>query len=182
MNLWHDISAGDNAPREINTIIETPKGSHNKYEIDKENGLIALDRANYSDAPYPVDYGFVPQTYWHDDDALDVMILSTYPIAVGVLVPVRPIAVMKMTDDGDSDDKIIGVPLTDRRWEDVQSLADVNKHTLRTIRHFFETYKILKSGDGEAETGVTVHGFKEKDDAIDAINESLQLYKEKFNN
>ncbi|MEX0930496.1 MAG: inorganic diphosphatase, partial [Candidatus Paceibacterota bacterium] len=173
--------AGQKGPcKKCKTIIEIPKGSHNKYEIDKESGLIALDRANYSDAPYPADYGFVPQTYWHDDDALDVMVLSTYPIAVGVLVPVRPIGIMEMTDEGDNDAKIIGVPVKDRRWEDVQELKDINKHTLRTIRHFFETYKILKTGDGETETGITVHGFKEKSDAIKAIEEGLKLYNDKF--
>ncbi|MEX0672818.1 MAG: inorganic diphosphatase [Candidatus Paceibacterota bacterium] len=179
MNLWHDISLGDNTPDEINVIIEVPKGSHNKYEIDKETGLIALDRANYSDAPYPVDYGFCPQTLWHDDDALDVMVLSTYPIAVGVLVPVRPIGIMEMTDEGDNDAKIIGVPVKDRRWEDVQGLEDVNKHSLRTIQHFFETYKVLKS-DKDESGKVTVDGFKGKSDAIKAIDESIKLYKDTF--
>jgi inorganic pyrophosphatase len=78
MNLWHDIEPGE--ADAMNVIIETPKGSHNKYEIDKKTGLIKLDRANYNSAPYPFDYGFVPQTYWEDGDALDVMVLSTFPL------------------------------------------------------------------------------------------------------
>ena len=83
MNLWHDVSIGKNVPDEFNCIVEIPKNSHNKYEIDKETGLIALDRANYNAAPYPFDYAFIPQTLWEDGDALDVIILSTYPLAVG---------------------------------------------------------------------------------------------------
>jgi inorganic pyrophosphatase len=86
MNLWHDISRGENAPEELNVIIEIPKGSSNKYEIDKETGMIALDRANYSSAAYPFDYGFVPQTLWHDGDALDVIVLTTFPLNPGILV------------------------------------------------------------------------------------------------
>ena len=86
MNLWHDIPLGDNAPEEINVIIEIPKGSNNKYEIDKKTGLIKLDRANYSSAAFPYDYGFAPQTLWEDGDALDVIVLTTYPLQTGILV------------------------------------------------------------------------------------------------
>src|SRR6185436_16512750 len=111
MNLWHDIPLGDDAPNEINVIIEIPKGSPNKYEIDKETGLIKLDRANYSAAPYPVDYGFAPQTLWDDGDALDVIVLSTFPLAPGILVNARPVAIMEMIDGGDSDYKVIAVPV-----------------------------------------------------------------------
>src|SRR5438132_4835881 len=102
MNLWHDISIGKNAPEEVNCIIEIPKGSHNKYEIDKATGLIKLDRANYNATPYPYDYGFAPQTYWDDGDALDVIVLATYPLFPGCLVSVRPVALVKMTDTGES--------------------------------------------------------------------------------
>ena len=126
MNLWHDITIGKNAPEEFNCIIEISKGSHNKYEIDKETGMIKLDRANYGPAAYPFDYGFVPQTLWEDGDALDVVLLSTYPIAPGILVTVRPVAIMEMTDTEESDNKIIAVPVDDLRWEDVQDLNDLN--------------------------------------------------------
>ena len=177
MNLWHDISLGKNVPKEFNTIIEIPKGSYNKYEIDKETGMIALDRANYSSAPYPFDYAFSPQTLWDDGDALDVITLTTFPLNPGILVRVRPVAMMEMTDSGESDNKIIAVPVHDKRWDDVQELKDINKHSLREFKHFFETYKTLK-GEGNE---VTVHGYKEKDAAIEAIHNSVKLYNEKFN-
>ncbi|HEY1041686.1 MAG TPA: inorganic diphosphatase [Candidatus Paceibacterota bacterium] len=177
MNLWHDVTRGDNFPQELNTIIEIQAGSPNKYEIDKDTGLIKLDRANYSSAPYPFDYGFVPQTLWDDGDALDVVVLTTYPLFPGVLVNVRPVAIMEMIDSGESDHKILGVPVDDKRWDDVHDLKDLNKHTLKEISHFFETYKELKKGKkGEIEIGE----FKGKDDALAAIEKSKKLYEEKF--
>ncbi|MBX4192323.1 inorganic diphosphatase [Candidatus Parcubacteria bacterium] len=176
MNLWHEVSLGDNVPNEINVIIEIPKGSHNKYEIDKDTGLIKLDRANYSDASYPVDYGFAPQTLWDDGDALDVIVLSTYPIPPGILVNVRPVALMEMTDGGDSDHKVIGVPVDDKRWDSTTEIGNINEHTLKEIQHFFETYKVLKGKSNE----VTVHGFKDKAAAVEAIEKSIKLYNEKF--
>lgn len=177
MNLWHDISRGDNIPDEINVIIEIPKNSPNKYEIDKETGLIALDRANYSSAAYPFDYGFVPQTLWDDNDALDVIVLTTYPLQTGILVKVRPVAVMKMIDGGESDWKVIGVPVDDKRWEGVNDVADLNEHNLKEYVHFFETYKELKKGDKKA---VTIEGIEGKETAMEAVRKSIELYEEKF--
>jgi len=179
MNLWHDVTIGKNAPEEFNCIIEIPKGSHNKYEIDKETGIIALDRANYNSAPYPFDYAFIPQTFWEDGDALDVLVLTTYPLNVGILVAVRPVALMEMNDSGESDYKILAVPVNDRRFENIQDLPDLNAHMLKEYAHFFETYKILK-GDDPKKYPVTVAGYKGKKEAIDAIARSIELYKEKF--
>ncbi|OGG58504.1 inorganic pyrophosphatase [Candidatus Kaiserbacteria bacterium RIFCSPHIGHO2_01_FULL_56_24] len=176
MNLWHDVPLGENAPDEINVIIEIPKGSNNKYEIDKETGLIKLDRANYSAAAFPYDYGFAPQTLWEDNDALDVIVLTTYPLQTGILVNVRPVAVMEMIDSGESDFKIIGVPTEDKRWEDVQDLADINKHSLKEFQHFLETYKALKGKPAVVE----IKGIKGKSEAIEAVKKSVKLYKEKF--
>lgn len=177
MNLWHEVSVGENVPEVFHTIIEIPKGSNNKYEIDKDTGLISLDRANYSAAAYPFDYGFVPQTLWEDDDALDVVLLTTYPLYPGILVESRPVAVMEMIDSGESDYKIIAVPAEDKRWDDVKDLDDINKHTLKEIRHFFETYKHLKDGKiGE----VVINDIKGKKEAMEAIVKSQKLYKEKF--
>ena len=176
MNLWHDISIGEKAPNEINVIVEIPKGSNNKYELDKETGMIKLDRANYNSAAYPCEYGYIPQTLWDDGDAIDVLLLATYPIHPGVLVNVRPVAIMKMTDGGESDDKIIGVPVDDMRWNDVNDLADLNKHTLKEFKNYFEVIKQLKGKPVE----VTVHGFYDKAEAFAAINRSRDLYKEKF--
>lgn len=176
MNLWHDVTLGDNVPNEINVIIEIPRGSANKYEIDKETGLIKLDRANYSSAPYPFDYGFAPQTLWDDGDALDVLVLSTFPLYPGILVTVRPVAVMEMTDSGESDYKVIAVPVDDKRWDDVQDLADLNKHSLKEFQHFFETYKQLKGKPAP----VSISGIQNKAAAMEAVMKSIALYKEKF--
>src|SRR6185437_15217893 len=176
MNLWHDVPLGDDAPNEINVIIEIPKGSHNKYEIDKTTGIIKLDRANYSDAAFPYDYGFAPQTLWEDGDALDVIVLTTYPLQTGILVAVRPVAVMEMNDTGESDFKVIAVPVEDKRWEDVQDLGDLNQHTLKEFQHFLETYKALKGKPAP----VTIDGVKGRAQAIEAVKKSIELYKQKF--
>lgn len=176
MNLWHDVTLGKNVPEEFNCIIEIPKGSYNKYEIDKETGLIALDRANYSYAPYPFDYGFAPQTLWDDGDALDVIVLTTFPLNPGILVKVRAVAVMDMIDGGESDYKIIAVPVEDKRWDDIKDLEDINKHMIKEFTHFFETYKALKGKPAP----VSIEKVMGKKEANDAVLRSVQLYKEKF--
>jgi len=176
MDLWHDVTIGEKAPEEFTTIVEIPKGSSNKYEIDKETGLIALDRANYSSAPYPFDYGFVPQTLWEDGDPLDVVILSTFPLMPGIIVRVRPVAVMRMIDGGESDYKVFAVPVVDKRWDDVQDLKDINKHFIKEVEHFFLTYKAL---DGKG-TIVEINGIGDKAEALEAVKKSVTLYNEKF--
>ena len=173
MNLLYDIDPG--TKDEMNVIIEIPKDSHNKYEIDKATGLIKLDRANYSAAAYPFDYGFVPQTLWDDGDALDVIVLATYPVAVGVLVEARPVGLLAMVDNGDADDKIIAVPVNDLRWAEVQDLTDVNKHTLKEIQDFLETYKNLKGKPAKVE----IKGFKGRAEAEAAFERARKLYDEK---
>lgn len=172
MNLWHDVDPG--TKDEMNVIIEINRGSKNKYEIDKKTGLIALDRAMHTSQDYPFDYGFVPQTLWDDDDALDVLVLTTYPLFPGILVHVRPVAIMTMEDSGESDDKIIAVPIDDPRFEDIRDLEDINKHTLKEIEHFFSTYKKIQN------KVVDVKGFRGAKDAEDAFTRSRKLYGEKF--
>jgi inorganic pyrophosphatase len=172
MNLWHDIKAG--TKDELNVIVEIPKGSKNKYEIDKETGLIALDRAAHTAQDFPFDYGFVPQTLWDDDDALDVVLLTTFPLAPGILVRTRPVALMNMIDSGEADDKIIGVPTDDPRWEETRDLADINKHTLKEIEHFYSTYKKLQNKE------VEVTGFAGAREAQAAFERAMALYKAKF--
>ncbi len=173
MNLLHDITAGSKAPEIINVIIEIPKGSKNKYELDKETGLITLDRAMHTSQDYPFDYGFMPQSHWHDGDPLDVVVLTTYPLAPGVLVKVRPIAIMHMVDDGESDAKIIGVPESDPRFTAINDLVDINPHTIKEIEHFFTTYKQLQKKE------VRIDGIEGASAAIHAITESQKLYTEK---
>ena len=174
MNLWHDVSVGKDIPESFNCIIEIPKGSFNKYEIDKETGLIALDRANYSHAPYPFDYGLAPQTLWDDNDALDVILLTTYPLFPGVLVRARPVALMNMVDSGEPDDKLIAVPADDPRWQKVLDLEDINSHTLKELEHFYSTYKQLQGKK------VVISGFKGRNEAQTAFTRARELYQKKY--
>ena len=174
MNLWHDVHTGEKTPKEVNVIIEIGKGSKNKYEIDKKSGLIALDRVMHTSQDYPFDYGFVPRSYWHDKDPLDVVVLTTHALMPGVLVNVRPVAIMNMLDNGEGDDKLICVPVEDPRLEHIHDLEDINKHTLKEIEHFFSTYKKIQN------KSVEVTGFKGADDARKALEESLELYAKTF--
>lgn len=171
MNLLHDIKPG--SIDSINTIIEINKGSKNKYEIDKETGIIALDRVAHTAQDFPFDYGFIPQTLWDDGDAIDVIVLTTYPLLPGILVRVRPVAIMSMIDSGDSDDKIIAVPVDDPRWTNIKDLKDINPHTLKEMEHFYSTYKKIQQKE------VQVTGFKGKDDAEKAFNRGIQMYQDK---
>lgn len=174
MNYWHDLDPG--TPDEITAIVEIPKGSKNKYEIDKETGLIALDRAMYTAQDYPFDYGYVPQTLWDDDDAVDVIILTSNPLDSGILVRVRPVGIMNMIDDGEADDKIIAVPTTDPRFDEILELDDVNSHTIKEMEHFYSTYKNLQDKE------VEVTGFKGKEAAVAAFERGKKLYNEKYKN
>lgn len=174
MNLLHDISAGEKAPEIINVIIEIPRGSKNKYEIDKETGIIKLDRVMHTAQDYPFDYGFVPQTLWHDGDALDVVVLTTHPLPVGILLEARPVAVIHMVDAGDRDEKIIAVPKGDPRFADVKDLKDVNPHLLKEIEHFFLTYKQLQNKE------VVINGTEGAEVAKACVVESQELYKTKM--
>lgn len=171
MSLLHTIAPG--TPESINVIIEINKGSKNKYEIDKETGLIALDRVLYSAQDFPFDYGFVPQSLWLDDDPLDVIVLTTYPLLPGILVRVRPVGLVNMIDSGDADDKIIAVPVDDPRWANIQDLNDINQHQLKEIEHFLSTYKLLQKKE------VTISGFKNKAEAIKVFEKGCALYREK---
>ena len=174
MNLLHDISAGKNVPEEITVIVEINKGSKNKYELDKETGLIKLDRVMKSSQDYPFDYGFVPQTHWHDGDPLDVVLLTTYPLFPGVTVVARPIGVVDMIDSGESDAKIIAVPVKDVRFDKIKDLSDINEHTIKEIQHFFETYKSIEK------KAVSIDSIRDAKAAKEVIMESIELYKKEF--
>lgn len=170
MNLLHEVPSGTKDA--MNVIIEIPKFSKNKYEIDKETGLIALDRVMHTAQDYPFDYGFVPQTLFDDGDALDVVVLTTYPLAPGILVKARPVAIMEMTDGGDRDDKVIAVPVDDPRFEDINDLADLNKHFIKEATHFFETYKKVQNKE------VSVGQWHGKEVAMQAFENSRKMYEE----
>ncbi len=173
MNLLHDIKPG--TADEMNVIVEIPKFSKNKYEIDKETGIIALDRVMHSAQDYPFDYGFVPQSLFDDGDALDVVLLTTYPLMPGILVKARPVAIMEMIDGGDRDDKVVAVPVDDPRFNDVQDLSDLNKHFIKEMTHFFETYKKIQNKE------VQIGAWQGKDEAKAAFEKSVQMYKDDMN-
>jgi inorganic pyrophosphatase len=172
MNLWRDIAPG--TPESITTIIEINKGSKNKYEIDKETGIIALDRVYYTTQDTPFDYGFVPQTLWEDGDALDVVLLTSAPLFPGCMVKVRPLAIMMMVDSGESDAKIIAVPEGDPRFAHMKDLADINPHTIKEMEHYFLTYKQLQK------KVVEIKGFEGADAAKAAFKKSIEMYNAKF--
>jgi inorganic pyrophosphatase len=172
MNLWHDIDPG--TKEEMNVIIEIGKGSKNKYEIDKKTGLITLDRVMHTGQDYPFDYGFIPQSLWHDGDPVDAVVLSTYPFVSGVIVKARPVAFLNMTDGGEDDDKIIAVPVEDPRFSNIQDLADINPHTLKEIEHFFATYKNLQKKE------VVTNGFLGKAVAEAAFRDGTRAYDMKY--
>lgn len=168
MNLLHDVPYG--SPEELNVIIEIPKLSRIKYELDKETGLIHVDRVLYSPMHYPANYGFVPQTLWDDGDPLDVLVISHEPFVPGCLVKARPIGVMEMTDDGDSDAKVLSVPIKDPRFKHIQNISDIDPHTLEEIKHFFKVYKDLQMKE------VVVAQWRDKDEAIKDIKKSIAQY------
>lgn len=170
MNLFHDLSAG--TKNDMTVIIEIPRGSKNKYEIDKKVGIIALDRVLHTAQDYPFDYGFIPRTMWDDGDGLDVILLATYPLAPSILVHARPIGIMRMTDSGDNDNKLLAVPIADPRFEETKDISDVNPHKLKEIEHFFTTYKQLQKKE------VAIGGFDDKKAAEIAFDRSVAMYNE----
>jgi len=171
MNLLHDVDPG--TKEEMNVIVEIPKGSHNKYEIDKKTGLIKLDRVLHSAQDYPFDYGFVPQTLWDDGDALDVVLLITYPLAPGILVEARPIGIMHMVDGGEADEKVIAVASGDPRYAHVKDIKEANPHLLKEIAHFFATYKQIQKKE------VIVGDFEGQSVAFAAFERARKLYQQK---
>jgi len=174
MNLWHDLALGDKAPEEFNVVIEIPRGSSNKYEVDKDSGLIKLDRVFYSPFYYPTDYGFAPQTFWHDGDPLDVMVLTTHPLLPGVVVKVRPIGVVHMVDSGDKDEKVIAVAVGDPRYSDTKDVTDLPEHMLKELQHFFEHYKDLEGKK------VVINGIEGRAAAVETVKEGMELYATKI--
>ncbi len=170
-----NIPLGKEAPEKFNVIIEIPRGSSNKYEMDKETGLIKLDRVFYSSMYYPLDYGFLPQTYWHDGDALDALVMTTHALVPGILVEVKPIGVLNLIDNGDKDEKIIGVAVGDPRMEEYKDIDDLTEHLRKEIAHFYEVYKDLEGKK------VQVVSWGNAAEAKKVILEGVALYKKLAN-
>lgn len=175
MNPWHDVSIGKSTPTLFSAIIEIPKGSKNKFELDKDSGMIKVDRVLFSSMHYPANYGFIPQTYCDDNDPLDVLVLGQEPVPPLTILTAKPIGVMKMIDQGEADDKIIAVHANDPEYADYESIFELPKHRINEVRRFFEDYKILEN------KSVIVENFFDKDEAIKIIENSILLYKTHFN-
>jgi inorganic pyrophosphatase len=174
-NPWHHVSLGENTPEIINGIIEIPKNSRAKYELDKDSGLLMLDRVLYSSVYYPANYGFIPQTYCDDKDPLDILVLSQIEVVPLCIVPAKVIGVMRMLDQGEADDKIIAVAQHDMSWNHYNDISELPDHFKNEIQNFFEDYKKL-----EHKT-VVVHDFMDKKVAIEIVEKAIQDYKIKFN-
>lgn len=142
-NPWHTVSYGANAPEVVNAVIEIKKGSKGKYELDKESGLLKLDRVLYGAVHYPANYGFIPQTYCDDKDPLDILVLCSVEIEALSLVDAKVVGVLTMIDQGEMDDKIIAVALKDPSVNYINDISEMPKHILNEVHQFFEDYKKL---------------------------------------
>jgi inorganic pyrophosphatase len=173
---WHEISYGKNAPELVNAVVEIPKDCQLKYELDKDTGMLKLDRVLYSAVHYPGDYGFVPQTLWSNGDPLDIIVLTGRPVVPMTIAEVRPIGVFKMFDGNEEDDKILAVYECDPRFKEFRDIVDVPKHIVEEIKHFFESYKHLQ---GKTCKILDMHGVAM---AKKVIEESIEMYKENYVN
>ncbi|MBA3560915.1 MAG: inorganic diphosphatase, partial [Gemmatimonadaceae bacterium] len=170
INAWRDLAPGHHPPDVVTAVVEIPSGSRNKYELDKESGLIRLDRVLYSAVHYPGDYGFIPRTLAEDNDPCDVLVLLNEPTFPGCQIDVRPIGVLKMLDRGDPDDKVLAVPSNDPFYGEYFDIADIPQHYLKEVEHFFRIYKDLEG------KRVQTVGWGKSDVAMQVIMESIARY------
>lgn len=173
---WHEVRIGTNPPEHVNAIIEIPRGSRAKYEIDKESGLIKLDRVIYASMYYPLNYGFIPQTLGEDHDPLDIVVLTQVSVVPRCLIPSKVIGVMRMIDRGEADDKIIAVAEQDASVSHIRDVSELPEFFRIELKHFFENYKTLENKK------VVVDEFLGKDQAYPIIERSIQYYKDNFKN
>jgi inorganic pyrophosphatase len=173
MHPWHDAYVDDaQIATAFPVVIEIPKGSTNKYELDKETGLLRLDRVLYSAVHYPADYGFIPRTYCDDGDPLDVLVLGNEPVYPLTIVEARAVGVMRMRDEKGIDDKIVAVSVRDPSVADYTDKAQLPPHLLRQVRRFFEDYKVLEHKQ------VVVEELLGPEEALVIIREALELYRQ----
>ena len=171
---WHDVEIGEKAPEIINVIIEIPKDSRIKYELDKATGLLKVDRFLYSAVHYPGDYGLIPRTLWDDNDPMDIIILTGRSLYPMTLAKVRVIGVLKMVDSNEKDDKIIAVYNDDPRYSEYQDIKDIPAHIKDEIKHFFETYKQLQGKK------VKVLEILGKEQALNDVQRAQEIYEKRF--
>lgn len=173
---WHDVKVGNDAPDVVNCIIEIPKSSKGKYELEKESGLLILDRVLFSSVHYPANYGFIPQTYCDDQDPLDILVICSIDVFPMCIIEAKVIGVMEMFDGLEKDAKIIGVAKNDMSVNHINGLSELPPHTLVELKRFFEDYKKLEH------KSVTVEQFLGKEDAFKIISESSDYYKKYIRN
>ena len=174
MNIWHDIDKSRITTQKFEALIEIPKGCKTKYELDKETGILRMDRVLYTSTVYPANYGFIPATYAEDGDPLDVLVLcadSVYPMT---LVTCKAIGVIKMYDGGDCDEKIIAVPVNDPTYKDYADIRDLPKHIFDEMMHFFSVYKSL---EGKFTDVREIHG---REEALKVISKCIECYDKTF--
>lgn len=171
---WHGAHYGEEAPATVNALIEIPQGSRSKYEVDKNTGLLKLDRVIYSSFHYPINYGFIPQTLAKDNDPLDILVICSQSIQSLCLVEANVIGNMQMIDNGIPDDKIIAVAAKDPSVNHITKMEELPQHFLLELRNFFEQYKVLENKK------VEIDNFQDKQTAYSIIKESINFYKKTF--
>jgi len=174
MNIWHNISPKRITPEEFICVIEISKGSKKKYELDKETGLIMLDRILYTSTHYPANYGFIPRTFGDDGDPLDVLLICAEPLEPLTLVRAYPIGVITMIDNGKNDEKIIAIPFDDPNYNHYKNLEELPTHIFNEMSHFFKVYKNLEHKE------TAINEVRPREDAIAVIQQGIESYIEKF--
>ncbi len=175
-NPWHKVKVGENAPEIVNGIIEIPKNTRAKYELDKESGLLLMDRVIYSSMYYPANYGFIPRTYCDDKDPLDIVVLSQIEIVPMCLVSAKVIGVMHMIDNGEMDDKIIAVAENDMSVNHINDISELPSHFFKELKNFFEDYKKLENKT------VKIEEFQNAETARKVVEQAMKDYKKYIQN
>lgn len=174
MNVWHDVNPKRISPEDFLAVVEIPKGSKKKYELDKETGLIILDRILYTSTHYPANYGFIPRTYGDDRDPLDVLVLCSEPLEPLTLVRCYPIGMISMIDSGRNDEKIIAIPFGDPTYSDYTDIDQLPQHIFNEMSHFFRVYKALENKE------TAVNEVSGRENAVQTVRAAIDNYVEKF--
>lgn len=174
MNPWHDFRDERIKPDKFIAVIEIPKGSKNKYELDKESGLLRLDRILYTSTHYPANYGFIPRTLSEDGDPLDVLVLCQEKLEPLSIIECYPIGMITMIDEDEADEKIVAIPVNDPFLNTYNDLCELPQHQFQEIKHFFEVYKYLENKE------TRVDNILGKQEAIDTVEKCKKAYKKRY--
>ena len=174
MNIWHDISPKAISKDKFTAVIEIPKGSKVKYELDKTTGLLKMDRILYTSTHYPANYGFIPRTYAEDGDPLDVLLICSETLVPMSLVDCYPIGVIKMLDNGANDEKIICVPMNDPTYNLINDIAELPQHIFDEMKHFFTVYKNLEHKE------TVIDDVQSKSEAVEIVEKCIERYNQTY--